>query len=257
MKLLALGDIVGMNTLPFLKKELPRKRAELNVDLVIANGENVCDIHGISPTAAETLFLSGVDLLTSGNHVFDRRDAHSFLDDSTSIVRPLNFPSACPGCGARIVTSRDGWRILVLNVSGCVFMDALGDPFRAIEYALTDMHGRYDAAVLDVHAEATSEKLAIAHAFDGELAAVFGTHTHVLTADEQILPRGTGYITDLGMCGPSDGIIGVQVEDVLAKFRTHMPTRFRVATGAPRATGALFDIDPINNKTLSVTRVVF
>lgn len=257
MKLLTLGDVVGLTTLPFLKRELPRKRSELGADLVIANAENVCDIHGISPDAAEELFAAGVDFLTSGNHVFDRRDAYTFLDDSKNIIRPLNFPGRCPGYGARIVTSGDGWRVLVLNVSGCVFMDALGDPFDAVEKALAAERGRYDAAVLDVHAEATSEKLALARYFDGRLAAVFGTHTHVQTADEQILPGGTGYITDLGMCGPADGILGVRTEDVLTRFGTHMPTRFRVATGAPRATGALFEIDPVGNRALSVTRVAF
>ena len=123
---------------------------------------------------------------------------------------------------------------------------------------MTSAHvSRYDAAVLDVHAEATSEKLALARYFDGRLAAVFGTHTHVQTADEQVLPGGTGYITDLGMCGPADGILGVRTEDVLNRFRTHMPTRFRVATGAPRATGALFEIDAVNNRALSVTRIAF
>lgn len=257
MKLLALGDIVGKSTLPFLRRDLPAKRAALGADLVIANGENVCDIRGISPDTAETLFLSGVDFLTSGNHVFDCRDSYTFLDDCPRVVRPLNYPPECPGCGARVVTSGDGWRVLVLNVSGCVFMDALGDPFRAVERALLDMHGHYDVAVLDVHAEATSEKLALARYFDGQFAAVFGTHTHVQTADEQILPHGTGYITDLGMCGPADGILGVRTEDVLSKMRTHMPTRFHPATGAPRAAGALFEIDAVNNRALSVRRVTF
>lgn len=257
MKLLALGDIVGKNTLPFLQKELSPRRAALGADLVIANGENVCDIHGISPGVAEALFLSGVDLLTSGNHIFDCREAYTFLDDCPRIVRPLNYPPECPGYGARVITSADGWRVLVLNVSGCVFMEALADPFRAVERALADMHGRYDAAVLDVHAEATSEKLALARYFDGQIAAVFGTHTHVQTADEQVLPGGTGYISDLGMCGPADGILGVRTEDVLTKLRTHMPTRFFPATGAPRATGALFDIDAVNNRALSVRRVAF
>ena len=257
MKLLALGDVVGLAALPFLRRELPRLRTALGADFVIANAENVCDIHGLSPDAAEELFAAGVDFLTSGNHIFDRRDVYTFLDDSKSVIRPLNFPGECPGCGARVVTSADGWRVLVMNVSGCVFMDALTDPFAAVERALAEERGRYDAAVLDVHAEATSEKLALARYFDGRLAAVFGTHTHVQTADEQVLPGGTGYITDLGMCGPADGILGVRTEDVLNRFRTHMPTRFRVATGAPRATGALFEIDAVNNRALSVTRIAF
>lgn len=257
MKILALGDVVGLATLSFLRRELPRRRAQLGADFVVANAENVCDIHGISPDAAEELFAAGVDFLTSGNHVFDRRDAYTFLDDCKSIIRPLNYPGRCPGYGSRIVTAGNGWRLLMLNVAGCVFSEPLGDPFDAVEKALAEERGRYDAAILDVHAEATSEKLAIARYFDGRLAAVFGTHTHIQTADEQVLPGGTGYITDLGMCGPGDGILGVRTEDVLAKFSTHIPTRFRVATGAPRACGALFEIDPVGNRTLSVTRIAF
>ena len=165
MKILAIGDIVGMGAVSYLKGVLPAKRRELGADLVIANGENVCDIHGISPRAAEELFAFGVDFFTTGNHVFDRRDAYDFLNDSHSIVRPCNYPAACPGEGSRVVTTAEGWRVLVVNVSGCVFMDSLGDPFRAVESELDRMRRSYDFAVLDIHAEATSEKLALARYF--------------------------------------------------------------------------------------------
>lgn len=257
MKILALGDVVGEQALRYLAGELPRQRRALGADLVIVNGENVCDVRGISPTAADALIEYGADIITSGNHVFDRRDIYDYLDRSKSLLRPINYPAECPGEGARIITSADGWRVLVINVSGCVFMDALANPFASVERALDGTRGKYDVAVLDVHAEATSEKIALARYFDGRIAAVFGTHTHVATADEQVLPNGTGYITDLGMTGPVDGVLGVCAEDVIFKSRTHLPRRFTVASGEISAHGALFELDPVTGKTRSVKRVVF
>ncbi|MBQ2757199.1 MAG: YmdB family metallophosphoesterase [Clostridia bacterium] len=257
MKILVLGDVVGECTLPFLRNRLWEQRHALGADLVIANGENVCDIHGISPKAAEALFAAGVDFITTGNHVFDRRDAQGFLNDTHSVIRPCNYPAACPGEGSRVITAADGWRVLVINVSGSVFMEALGDPFRAVESELERARRTYDVAVLDIHAEATSEKLALARYFDGRFAAIFGTHTHVPTADEQILPNGTGYITDVGMTGPIESILGVTPADVIEKMRTHMPRRFTVAAGEIAAQGALFEIDPIVGKCTSVQRIKF
>lgn len=257
MKILALGDVVGEQALRYLATELPTKRRALGADLVIVNGENVCDVRGISPAAADALIEYGADIITSGNHVFDRRDIYDYLDRSKTLLRPINYPAECPGEGARIVTSADGWRILVINVSGCAFMDALANPFASVEHALEGMRGKYDMAVLDIHAEATSEKLALARYFDGRIAVIFGTHTHVATADEQVLPLGTGYITDLGMTGPVDGILGVCADDVIFKSRTHLPRRFTVASGEIRAHGALFEVDPVTGRTKSVKRVVF
>ncbi|MBQ8357505.1 MAG: YmdB family metallophosphoesterase [Clostridia bacterium] len=257
MKILALGDVVGEQALRTLCAALPAQRRALGADLVIVNGENVCDIHGISPAAADALIGCGVDIITSGNHVFDRRDIYDYLENSHTLLRPINYPAECPGEGARIVTSADGWKVLVINVSGCAFMEALANPFSSVEHALDAMRGKYDLAVLDIHAEATSEKLALARYFDGRFAAVFGTHTHVQTADEQILPGGTGYITDLGMTGPVNGILGVRAEEVIFKSRTHLPRRFTVAEGEIRAHGALFDTDPVTGKCKSVKRVVF
>lgn len=257
MKILALGDVVGERSLQFLQKTLWAKRKELGADLVIANGENVCDIHGLSPRTAEALFAYGVDFLTSGNHIFDRRDVYTLLNDSLSIVRPCNYPPTAPGEGARLLTSAEGWRILVVNVSGTVFMEPLDDPFRSVERELERARRTYDFALLDIHAEATSEKLALAHYFDGRFAAIFGTHTHVQTADEQILPKGTGYITDVGMTGPVNSILGVTPADVIEKQRTHMPRRFTVAEGDIAAHGVLFDINPVTGRTNGVTRVVF
>ena len=257
MKVLALGDVVGEQTLRYLAEKLPAERRALGADLVIVNGENVCDVKGLSPAAADALIDYGADILTSGNHVFDRRDIYDYLDNKKTLLRPLNYPAECPGEGARIVTSADGWKVLVLNVSGCAFMDALNNPFASVERALDDHRGKYDVAILDIHAEATSEKLALARYFDGRIGVIFGTHTHVQTADEQILPNGTGYITDLGMTGPIDGILGVRAEEVIIKSRTHMPRRFSVATGEVRACGALFDLDAVTGRCKSVKRIVF
>ena len=248
---------MGEQTLRYLAEKLPAARRALGADLVIANGENVCDVKGISPAAAESLLDHGVDILTSGNHVFDRRDIYDYLDSGKPLLRPLNYPAECPGEGSRVVTSADGWKVLVLNVSGCAFMEPLNNPFTSVERALDAHRGKYDVAVLDIHAEATSEKLALARYFDGRIGVIFGTHTHVQTADEQVLPNGTGYITDLGMTGPVDGILGVRAEEVIIKSRTHLPRRFSVATGEVKAHGALFDVDAVVGKTKGVRRVVF
>ncbi len=257
MKILAIGDVVGEQTLDYLRRTLPTARRTYGADLVIANGENVCDIHGLSPKCAEALFDAGVDFITSGNHIFDRRDTHQLLEDATRIIRPCNYPAECPGEGSKLITSADGWQILVVNVSGVAFMDALGNPYTAVEHELAKHRGRYDVAVLDIHAEATSEKIALARHFDGRFAAIFGTHTHVQTNDAQLLPNGTGYLTDLGMTGPTNGILGVKAEDVIFRARTHLPRRFTVADGPIAAHGALFEITPSAGKCTAVKTVKF
>ena len=257
MRILAIGDVVGEAALAYLRRHLSRVRAEYRADLVIANGENVCDIKGISPAAAQALLDAGVDFITTGNHVYDRRDAHGLLEDCERIVRPCNYPAECPGGGGRVVVSADGWQVLVVNVSGRVFMEPLGDPFAAVLRELDTHRNRYDVAVLDIHAEATSEKMALARYFDGRFAAIFGTHTHVQTNDAQILPNGSGFITDLGMTGPTDGILGVRAAEVLLRQRTHMPQRFFVAQGEVRANGALFEINAAAGRATAVTAIKF
>ena len=185
------------------------------------------------------------------------RDLHPFLDNNPDlIIRPANYPPAAPGCG---YTVRDvcGWRALCINVNGTTFMEPLDSPFEAVERILKREEGKYDFALLDIHAEATSEKLAIARAFDGRVSVMFGTHTHVQTADEQILPRSSGYITDLGMSGPVDSILGTKVEAVLTKMRHHMPAHFTVAEGEIAISGALFSVDPSSGKCVKVERVKF
>ena len=256
MNILCIGDVVGTSAVSYLKEKLWHFRHTLNVDMVVANGENASDIHGISRADAEALLDAGVDLITLGNHTFGRHDIASMLSESPYIIRPANFPPLAPG-GGYTVLNIDGWRVLGINVQGTALMDSLACPFATVDRILERESGNYDFAVMDIHAEATSEKIALARYFDGRIAVMFGTHTHVQTADEQILPNGSGYITDLGMTGPIDGIIGTEASAVIERFRTKMPTRFRVATGEIRASGALFTLDDSRTRVVQVRRVTF
>lgn len=257
MKILALGDIVGVSTPEYLQKHLPRIQKEERIDFTVANGENVTEIRGISAKDAQAILDAGVDFITLGNHAFNMYDIGPFLDANESrIIRPANYPAAAPGNGYAIVRV-GGWRLLCVSVSGRIFLDPLACPFETLDRILEREKGAYDLALLDVHGEATSEKLAIAYDFDGRFQIVFGTHTHVPTADERVLPHGTGYITDLGMCGPSGGIIGTEAQNVIRRFRTQLPTRFPVAHGPIACEGAIFDLDEQAKKVRSVKRVRF
>ncbi len=257
MRILAIGDIVGSDTVAYLHQTLWDVRRRERIDFVVANGENTSQIRGLSASDAAALLDTGIDLITLGNHAFGCRDLYAFLDaNEHAIIRPANYPATAPGQGYT-VCNVDGWRILCMAVSGRVFLDPLADPFDAVEKILERESGAYDFALLDIHGEATSEKLAIAHCFDGRVAVMFGTHTHVPTADEQVLPHGSGYITDLGMTGPTGGIIGTATEDVIHRFRTQLPTKFNVASGEIRAHGAIYDVDESAGRTRSVKRIAF
>ena len=242
MKILALGDITGTSALAYLRQHLWQKRSQLGADFVVANGENVSEIHGISAPDAVALLDCGVDLITTGNHAFYKRGIGELLDSSDSIIRPANYPAACPGTGYKIKRV-GGWRLLCMNVLGTVYLESLVSPFETVDRILEREKGNFDLSLLDFHAEATSEKLALARYFDGRINIIFGTHTHVQTADEQILPGGTAYITDLGMSGPTGGILGTATQPVLTRFLTKMPQRFNVADGPVVVHGALFDTD--------------
>ena len=256
MNILCIGDVVGSGSVAYLKEKLWQTRYALGADMVVANGENASDIHGISRADAEALLEAGVDLITLGNHAFGRHDIGALLGDSQAIIRPANFPPLAPGGGYTILNV-DGWRVLGINVQGTALMEALACPFATVDRILERERGTYDFALMDIHAEATSEKIALARYFDGRIAVMFGTHTHVPTADEQILPKGSGYITDLGMTGPVDSVIGTETAAVIERFRTKMPTRFRVASGEIRAQGALFTLDKSNTRVAQVKRVTF
>ncbi len=256
MRILTLGDVVGSGSVRYLEKHLWTYRDRERVDLVIANGENASEIRGLSAADAQALLDAGVDVITLGNHAFGRRDLYPMLEDSERIIRPANYPPQAPGSGYTILNV-DGWRGLCINVCGRVYLDPLASPFETVERILEREQGNYDFAVMDIHAEATSEKLALAHYFDGRIGVMFGTHTHVPTADERVLHGGSGYVTDLGMCGPVDSIIGTRVEQVIERFRTLMPTRFDVAEGEICAQGAIYEVDASKNCTLSVRRIKF
>lgn len=256
MRILALGDVVGTKTIDYLNRSLWSFRKEERIDLVIANCENATDIRGLSAKDAESLLDTGIDVITLGNHAFGIRDLYPYLDRKECIIRPANYPPKSPGNGYTVMRI-DGWRVLCINVSGRVYLDPLADPFDTADRILEREKGNYDLSVMDIHAEATSEKLALAHYFDGRIDLIFGTHTHVPTADEQILPNGTAYVTDLGMCGPTNGVIGTATEDVIARFRTMMPVHFRVAEGDIRAQGLVCEIDCTTKKVKELKRVQF
>ncbi len=258
MKILTIGDVVGRRAIEYLSGTLRRTAAALGADFVVCNGENASEIHGLNRADAEALLDCGVDLITLGNHAFGSRDLYGYLDDNTDLViRPANYPAACPGVGYTL-REVSGLRILCMNLSGTAFMDPLDNPFSVVDRILDRERGDYDIALLDFHAEATSEKLAMGYHLDGRVNVVFGTHTHVPTADCRVLPKGTGYVTDLGMTGPQNGILGTDAEAVLYKMRTHMPTRFTVADGEITAQAVLFTLeDRAPYRCLKVERVEF
>lgn len=253
MKILFLGDVVGISTVGLIREELSDIRKELGCDFVLANGENASNIFGIGASEYESLVYSGVDFITTGNHVWGKYDTQRILEEKNDIIRPLNYPATLPGKGASVV-SVNGVRVLVMNVSGVAFMEPLDNPFDAVDKALYAHKGKYDISILDIHAEATAEKMAIANCFDGRINIIVGTHTHVQTADERVFPKGSAYITDLGMCGPINSIIGVKTEAVIRKQRYHMPSKFEVADGPIRLCGALIDINEENGRILSISR---
>ena len=256
MKILTIGDVVGAKSVEYLSEKLWKKRSELGADLCVVNGENATDIYGCSPTHAQEILSAGADLITLGNHAFGRRDLCEMLGSSEVIIRPANYPPLAPG-GGYTYLHVGGWRILCINVMGTALMESLACPFATVERILDREEGRYDFALLDIHAEATSEKIALARYFDGRIHVMFGTHTHVPTADEQILPHGSGYITDLGMVGARDSIVGADILAVTERCRTKMGGRLKVATGEIRAEGALFTLDATTKRVTSVERVRF
>lgn len=255
MKILAIGDIVGTRAIEYLSKKLRAIKAQYQIDFVIANGENASEIHGLSAAHADEIFDSGVDFITLGNHTWSKFDLYSYLDDNQNkIIRPANYPGENPGCGYATVNI-NGYKVLIMNVMGQAFMEAVGDPFDSVEYILAREEGEYDLSILDIHAEATSEKYAIARVFDGKIDVMFGTHTHVPTSDMQILPNGSAYVTDLGMTGPTNGILGTDSARVIRKMRSHLPTQFIVANGDIEAQAVIFELD--GTKARKVTRIKF
>ncbi|NLY54135.1 MAG: TIGR00282 family metallophosphoesterase [Firmicutes bacterium] len=234
--ILFIGDIVGRPGRQSLPELLSRVKRRYQVDLVIANGENAAGGKGITRDVAEQLFRAGVDIITSGNHIWDKREALDLLSEERRIIRPANYPPGAPGRGSVVVeVGLPPRRVLVVNVCGRTFMPELDCPFRAVDQILQDETRLGDIVVVDVHAEATSEKAALGYYLDGRVTVVLGTHTHVQTADERLLPKGTAFISDVGMVGARDSILGVTIEPVVQKFLSGLPARFEVAKGPVQA----------------------
>jgi len=246
MRLLFLGDLVGRSGREAVIDQLPALVEDHALDFVIVNGENAAGGFGITEEILQNVLDAGADVVTTGNHVWDQRDTLVYIERQDRLLRPINFPPGAPGRGANIFTARNGARVLVANAMGRVFMDSLDDPFTAIDTLLeTTPLGRVvDAIVIDMHAEATSEKQAMAHFADGRATLVVGTHTHVPTADHQILPGGTAYMSDAGMCGDYDSVLGMEKDEPISRFLRKIPSgRFSPANGEASISGVAVEID--------------
>jgi len=256
MRILCLGDVVGAPGRDVLVRTLKPYREEHGIDLVVCNVENATDGSGVNSSAFRSLRAAGIDVATTGDHVYRRADVLKlFKRHPDRILRPLNYPAAAAGRGATVVEAGNGVPVAVVNVQGRVFMDPSDDPFEAVRAVLPTLEAK--VVVVDFHAEATSEKRAMGWLLDGRVTAVVGTHTHVPTADEEILPHGTAYVTDLGMCGPYRSIIGRKTEAVLHSFTTKMYAPFGVAEEDVRACGVRIDVDPESGRATAIERVVF
>lgn len=255
MKVLCIGDIMGEPGRRVAARVVPRLIAQRQIDAVIANGENVAGGFGITPELAEELFETGVSVITTGNHAWDKKEAVEYFSREPRVLRPANYPAGVPGNGSVVIETAGGERLAVLQVMGRVYMPTIDCPFQTAKRELSRLKRETSAIIVDMHAEATSEKMAMGHFLDGEVVAVVGTHTHVQTADDQILPKGTAYITDIGMTGPLHSVIGVKKELAIEKFLTGMPRRFEVASGPSVFCAVLLELDPRLGKAIAFERI--
>lgn len=254
MNILVIGDIYGKPGRKIVKKMLSHMQSENDIMFTIANAENAAGGKGLTREVLRELLGAGIDVLTMGNHVWDNKEIFQFIDDEFRLIRPINYPGDCPGQGYHIYQAGFNKKIAVLNASGRVFLPALDCPFQKINEIVNELKDSVDYIIVDFHAEATSEKVAMGRFLDGRVTAVLGTHTHIQTADERILPGGTGYITDLGMTGPYDSILGVDKDIIIQKFLTGRPARFEVATGPGQIEGVILDVDDDGSKVRSIRR---
>ena len=255
MKLLFIGDIVGKIGRMAVKSLLPNLTSRFKLDLVIANGENAAAGFGITEKTAEELFSYGVHIITTGNHVWDKKEAVSYIAKEDRILRPLNYPEGVPGIGSLLYVLPNKEKIAILNTAGRVFMAALDCPFRTTQKEVERLRQETHMIFVDFHAEATSEKITFGYYFDGKVSAIAGTHTHVQTADEKILPGGTAYITDVGMTGPYTSVIGIEKEQIIDKFLTQMPRKYDVATGKSLLSAVVIEIDEKSGKATAIQRL--
>ncbi len=255
VRILFIGDVMGGAGRDAIARHLPRLREAHDVDIVIANGENVAGGFGITPPMAEDLFHLGIDVVTTGNHLWDRKEILPYIREASALLRPANFPAGVAGRGGGVFTGRGGARVGVINLMGRLFMKDLDCPFRVGERLVETLRADTPILFVDFHAEATSEKQALAGFLDGRVTAVVGTHTHVQTADEGILPGGTAYITDVGMTGPHDSIIGVEKAQAIERFLTAMPNKFAVAKNDVRISAVVVTADASSGRALAIERL--
>ena len=251
-KVLAVGDVVGAPGMEVIRRQLRRLKRQVGADFVVVNGENA-SVVGITPNQAEDILDAGADAITLGNHSFSKREITTYLDESSRIIRPANYAPQVPGRGWTVLESRVGPVALIDLIGRCNMDYGPDNPFLMIEKILKQVQARF--ILVELHAEATSEKLAMGYLLDGRVSAVWGTHTHVPTADARVLPKGTGYVTDLGMTGPRDSVLGIRPDLSIAKFRGDLPERYRWAEGPTKLEGVLFTLDSATGKCLRAERV--
>jgi len=255
MRILCVGDVVGRPGREAVERLTGMLRQDYGIECCIVNAENAAGGSGITTRITQDLLAAGVDAITLGDHAWKQRDVFEAFGVVSTLVRPANYPSGAPGRGACLVELDGGLRVGVINVVGRIFMDPAECPFRAVDAAIAELSRKTPIIVVDMHAEATSEKVAMGRYLDGRVSVVFGTHTHVPTADETILPGGTAYITDVGMTGPHDSVLGREVKPVLKKLTTGVPARFDVATGDVRLSGVVVTVDERSGHATAVTRI--
>jgi metallophosphoesterase (TIGR00282 family) len=255
MNILLVGDIVGRPGRELLRKGLRALIDKHSLDLVVANAENSAAGFGVTKDIGDTLLEWGVDVMTSGNHIWAKKEVIPYIADEPRLLRPANYPASVPGRGTYVAQTGDGRAVGVINVMGRVFMSSIDDPFTVVLREIENIRHQTRVIIVDFHAEATSEKMAMGWHLDGKVTAVIGTHTHVQTADERVLPHGTAYLTDAGMTGPHDSIIGMQLEPSLARFLNAMPSRFEPATGNPRLNGVVVEADEKTGLATGITRI--
>jgi 2',3'-cyclic-nucleotide 2'-phosphodiesterase len=257
MRILFIGDIVGRPGRELIRQGLGGLVAYHSIDLVIANAENAAAGFGITREIGDQLLDWGVDVMTSGNHVWDKKEALDYIGTESRLLRPANFPAGAPGNGSYLARTKDGQSVGVVNVMGRVFMQLLDDPFAVVLKEIEALKSRARIIFVDFHAEATSEKMAMGWHLDGKVTAIVGTHTHVQTADERVLPKGTAYLTDVGMTGPHDSVIGVETRAALGKFLSGMPARFDTATENPRLNAVVIDADEHTGRATDIERLSY
>jgi metallophosphoesterase (TIGR00282 family) len=255
MKVIILGDVVGNPGRMVLCQSLRKLKEKHEAEFIVANVENAADGAGITAKIGDEILAAGVDVMTSGNHIYDKKEGIAYIENQPRLLRPANYAQDTPGRGSWLGSSESGTPIAVLNLQGRVFMPPTECPFRMADRLIEDVGGRARVIIVDLHAEATSEKIAMGRYLDGRVSVVVGTHTHVQTADEQIFPGGTAYLTDLGMTGPHDSVIGVQTQVIIQRFLRGMPSRFETATDDARVNGVVVEIDERTGKAISIERL--